>query len=613
VDADGNVYVTGYTGTDFTDDYATVKYNSSGVQQWVALYDGPIHDLDVAYGITVDGDGNVYVTGYSVAERISGPPYDRLDFELVTVKYNSAGVQQWDRGLEGPKDYVQYPNAIALDAGGNIYVTGYCGDQSLTDYVTAKYSSDGSLLWTAKYNGPSNREDVSRAIALDALSNVYVTGISTESGTSRDYATVKYDADGDQLWVARYDGAGPSANGIDRACAIAVDNAGGVYVTGYSQSPPGDPRGYDYATVKYDADGNQLWVARYDGPGNTDDAANGLVLDAAGDVWVTGYSTGIGSGAAYDYATIKYSPDGTELGVAPYDGPDHLEDVSVSICADALGGVCVTGYSRIVGEDYNVVTIKYSSVVPNPNPWGGTMLSQGYWKTHLYYDPQHPDAPYIEKYLPVTMAGVIVSTVPEALGILDPPRPLTAWKMFLTQFLAARLNAGWQTDPSLLAAWYDLPGGDYPFDNQRVAAIFEVADGYRSTTDRATLDEMKTVLWNMNRYIEEDSRCLWDAQFPPGAGPQGAEVGSLASKLNLSVSPSVVKSGIVRIAYSLPRAGPAQLKVLDITGRTVMTQCLPTAVGDHVISLDASSWSAGVYFLKLASDACSLTRKVVIE
>lgn len=74
-----------------------------------------------------------------------------------------------------------------------------------------------------------------------------------------------------------------------------------------------------------------------------------------------------------------------------------------------------------------------------------------------------------------------------------------------------------------------------------------------------------------------------------------------------------MKNGIVRVAYSLPKAGPAQLKVLDITGRIVMTRDLSTPVGHNVIALDASSWSAGVYILKLNSEASTLTRKVIVE
>jgi len=61
----------------------------------------------------------------------------------------------------------------------------------------------------------------------------------------------------------------------------------------------------DYATIKYDSQGNELWVARYNGPGNNIDEANAIALDEAGNIYVTGVSRGDrGNGIREDYATI---------------------------------------------------------------------------------------------------------------------------------------------------------------------------------------------------------------------------------------------------------------------------------------------------------------------
>ena len=100
-------------------------------------------------------------------------------------------------------------------------------------------------------------------------------------------------------WVARYNGPG---NDYDVATSLAVDDAGNVYVTGYSY---GSGTFEDYATVKYSSTGVQQWAARYNGPGNGDDIATSLAVDDAGNVYVTGYS--YGSGTDLDYATVKYS------------------------------------------------------------------------------------------------------------------------------------------------------------------------------------------------------------------------------------------------------------------------------------------------------------------
>ena len=79
--------------------------------------------------------------------------------------------------------------------------------------------------WVARYNGPANSIDNARAIAFDSLGNVYVAGVSHGSGTSNDYSTIAYDRSGNQIWVARYNG---PANILDNDQTITVDSSGNV-------------------------------------------------------------------------------------------------------------------------------------------------------------------------------------------------------------------------------------------------------------------------------------------------------------------------------------------------------------------------------------------------
>jgi len=134
------------------------------------------------------------VTGGSAVS--GGPP------DYVTIKYNSAGQQQWLADFSGGNNTANFASAIALDSSGNVYVTGMgCGYGNDSDYATVKYNSAGEQQWVARYDGPGHNLDTAMAIAVDPSGNVYVTGRSTGSGTDYDCATVKYSPSGQEAWV----------------------------------------------------------------------------------------------------------------------------------------------------------------------------------------------------------------------------------------------------------------------------------------------------------------------------------------------------------------------------------------------------------------------------
>ncbi len=345
VDRTGNVYVAGWSmGIDTVEDYAIIKYNSSGVQQWVQRYNGPGNLEDVARSIAVDTVGNVYVTGWSEGNG-TGTDY-------ATIKYNSSGVQLWAARYNGPASAGDQGNAVVVDLSGNVYVTGWSYNVSNYDYATIKYNSLGVQQWAQRYNGPGNNTDWAYSIALDNSGNVYVTGRSEGSGTGQDYATIKYNSSGAQQWVQRYTGSG---NNQDDSYSIAVDNSGNVFVTGVSYAGGTD---YDYATIKYSTSGVQQWVRTYNGPGNTSDFSYSIALDNWGNVYVTGRSGG--SGTSQDFTTIKYNTDGVQQWVSRYNGPANSNDDAESIAVDDSGNVYVTGESNGSGSGWDYATVKYN-------------------------------------------------------------------------------------------------------------------------------------------------------------------------------------------------------------------------------------------------------------
>src|SRR2546427_497360 len=167
----------------------------------------------------------------------------------------------------------------------------------------ASAATPGSQLWAKRYNGAANSNDYPASVAVSADgSKVFVTGYSTGSTSGDDYATMAYEAStGAKLWSKLYNGPG---NGSDYAEALGMSPDGSeVFVTGGST---GSTSSYDYATVAYDAStGARLWVKRYNGPGNNRDQATALGVSPDGSrVFVTGLSDGSTSSYDLDYATV---------------------------------------------------------------------------------------------------------------------------------------------------------------------------------------------------------------------------------------------------------------------------------------------------------------------
>jgi hypothetical protein len=395
VDTAGNVYVTGSVGVSNGPwDYATVKYDADGHQLWAASFNGTGNSYDAARAIAIDGTGNVYVTGESVAPG--------FNFDYVTIKYDAQGNQLWIARFNGPLNGHDYPQDIAVDDFGRIYVTGKTAAASLYDYATVAYDADGNELWLALYDGPGSSDDGARAMAIDGVGHIHVTGESRGVGTGLyDYATAKYDSNGNELWVARYSDPGDSS---DSAVAIGVDASGGVYVTG----AVGMEGARAYGTIKYDAEGQELWVARFAPPGASGVSVSSLAVGADGHAYVTGsffetggasdsatikydtdgnerwvargdggadialgaegdlYVTGsrLGANDRPDFTTTKYDPDGHAQWSVQYNGPANSGDNATEIAVDASGNVYVSGSSFDPATERDWVTVKYAQFDP---------------------------------------------------------------------------------------------------------------------------------------------------------------------------------------------------------------------------------------------------------
>jgi hypothetical protein len=458
-------------------DYATIKYNSEGQQQWVARYNGLGNGFDCAICLVVDGDGFLYVAGYSL------------------------------------------------------------GIGTSLDYTTIKYDDVGQQQWVSRYNGPTNGDDEAIGLAVDSVGSVYVTGFSAGNGTNRDYATVKYDAFGQQQWVARYNGPG---NGDDEASSLAIDEDLNVFVTGQSY---GNGTGYrDYATIKYNSAGQEQWVIRYNGIGNDYDRANDLIVDGGHNVYVTGYSvrTPYPPYTVSDIITIKYSQS------VPLDLT--LTPLAPPIIIPANGG----------SFNFN------ASVVRNAGPQAPYAV---------WCRIKNPDG----TYTPPTLGPVTINT----------PVGVTITRQ-RSQTIPGSWPAGVYTYLGYVNTTYAYPAIDscsFPF------------------TKSATGDGGATV-W--------EATCTGEPFPSEVEGHLAAPISGSGATPTMALSPNPFNPSTT-ISYQLAASTHVHLTVHNVQGRQVATlvDCWRDA-GTHSATFDGSHLPSGIYLAKLQGGNFSSVLKLVL-
>jgi DNA-binding beta-propeller fold protein YncE len=366
-------------------DILTRKYDGDGNQQWESRYDRPGHASDQLRGISVDGEGNIAVAGWSYAAGRG------VDF--ATVKYGPDGKQLW-AARRDPPGARGYLTSLGIDPRGDIVVTGLFGAAWSDDggnAWTIKYGAGGELLWEAEFLGPGSTASLNlnygSAMAIDRLGRVTVavTGgdhqvcmygadgapvwtaacssvpmdaVADEAGNvhilgMRGDLTViaKFGPGGALLWERTFDGGGFNP----RAQQVLVDRAGGVYSV-ITTDVTADHAVTDI--VKHDASGSRLWTARQGVAGEKYFFAPGAALDGDGNLLIAGEISATWY-ESHDISTVKLDPDGNRLWRATYDGPARGHDAPIGIAVDPAGNAHVGGISAGAGGTIDIIVVTY--------------------------------------------------------------------------------------------------------------------------------------------------------------------------------------------------------------------------------------------------------------
>ncbi len=330
--------------------FAGVASAAAPPQRWTGAYNGSANLDDWCTGVAFLPDGGVVASG-EYATTGEGDNW-------VIRRYTAAGAVVWTRTFNGDGNSSDGAEAVAVDGTGNIIVVGQ-------EYVATfpyrwqvrKYDGDGELIWSRTFRGVGTQSDVATAVTVDASGSIYVTGvIYTGAGTSNDFATRKYDRDGNLEWNTGY--AGPSSFG-DIPAGIAVNGSGIVVVAGREYT---NTQQNDWKIIAYDTGGNVVWSRSYNSPANLADHAYGVASLPGGDPVVVGDENRTDLGESQNWRITRYdAATGNIVWTRTYNSPTNGSDAARGVAIRSDGTILVGGDEdrSDLGQDDNMLVRAY--------------------------------------------------------------------------------------------------------------------------------------------------------------------------------------------------------------------------------------------------------------
>ncbi|MFW9948052.1 MAG: SBBP repeat-containing protein, partial [Candidatus Odinarchaeota archaeon] len=323
IDKNNNLYLAGTTNSFGAgdDDIFIAKFDTDGQQKWNDTWGGFDHDW--SYGVDVDSYGDIYIAGrWNRSSSNLG--------DLCLVKFSSGGSYLWDETIWGSEEDTYFD--IFIDTTDTIYIAG----KSLTwsygnsDGIIDKFDTDGNNPW-AYYYGDIEYESFT-AIIGDNDGYIYVAGVTNSTGEGGfDVFLMKIDSAGYWLWNATWGGSGD-----DIAQGIAADNLGNLYICGYTDSF--SVSGKDAFLIKYDDTGNYVWNKTLNL--TEDEFFYDIIVGNDGYIYVCGETNTLSSGGA-DMVLIKYTSSGNEVWTKTWGGNE--DDWGTGLVMDADGNIYISG------------------------------------------------------------------------------------------------------------------------------------------------------------------------------------------------------------------------------------------------------------------------------
>jgi hypothetical protein len=352
VDA-GRVYACGrLAAADSSEDLAVVCVDTSGREAWTWTYDGPAHLLDIGYRLVLDSTGGPTVAGASYGGDMT--------CDMVCVSLTAAGVRRWLYRSTSPIPGWDAALTV-LPAPGGVYCAGGLTDTiRAADIALVRLDPAGAPLWTYTYDsGAHPGSDQARCAAVAADGSSCIAGTAYWGATYRDFALVGLDPGGAQRW--HYHRNGPGGFN-DEAYSVIRGPDNNWYAAGRTS---GTDRSELFTVVSVDNSGRERWVWDY-GQAGSYNSANWLASGASG-VYACGGTEDSSDGYALTVAALTTGGTLDWL----YRLPNRLwgDGFAYAVTAGPAGSVWATGGWQTPGNDYCLTVVKLTAAGALADTW----------------------------------------------------------------------------------------------------------------------------------------------------------------------------------------------------------------------------------------------------
>jgi hypothetical protein len=514
---------------------------------------------------------------------------------------------------------------MVSDASGNIYLAGRFGSLVLTlgtdtfvnadttghsyDIFLIKYNANGTVLWAKSLGGTKN--DYARSITLDASENIYLAGgyespilisgsdTMTNAGIYNVFL-IKFDNNGNFIWTK-------SAGGTedDEAYSVVLDNSGNIYLAGQFSSPTiqfdttvlinTTSNSGNVFLVKYNTNGNLQWAKSTGGENTTNDGANSLALDSAGNIYMEGHFSSstinfdsivlINSGS-FNFFITKYDMNGKVIW-AQSAGGDGMDEVN-SMTMDVLGYIYMTGFFTSSFLNIGSTTLINTDTIYHPrNIFIAKYKNDGtaLWARSAGGQIERAEAnsialnatgdAYIAGYFYCSTITFDTTTLANA-GVSD-------------IFIAKYDNEG-----SVL--WVKSIGGTWP--DWATSIIVDLHGNIYTAGwfNSPSIAFDSNILMNAN--TTDNNSDIFLAKLSSSAG-----INEFDNSFDISIFPNPTKNNFTIIAPPATK----QIQILNSIG-----QIIQKTIVDGQTNLNFSLSDSGLYFIQVMTDKKTVTRKLIV-